>query len=156
MSTSGGRLTCRQWAVISTSMCTDRSRPRIKEVKTTLAVSSTRSHHVKTPGMYSNAGKVRRAVLIFYYRNKNNCSLIFFQGQRSKEVSTCIMASSTALPVSSNSVVTSRMWHGRCSRVCSNAGPRWRVWESSSPHSKIRGQPLDLDVALPVLQIRCI
>lgn len=61
------------------------------------------------------------------------------------------MASSAALPVSSNNVVTSRMWHGKCSRVCNNAGPRWRVWESSSPHSKIRGQSLDLDVAFPVL-----
>lgn len=81
MSTSDGRLTRRQWAVISTSMCTDRSRPRIKEVKTTLAVSSTRSHQVKTPGMYSNAGKLRRAVLIFCSPNKTtvfNISLNIF------------------------------------------------------------------------------
>lgn len=65
MATSDGRSVWRQWAVISTSICTDRSRPRIKEVKTTLTVSSTKSHQVKTLGTYSNAGRVRRAVLIF-------------------------------------------------------------------------------------------
>jgi len=51
-------------------MWTDRSRPRIKEVKTTFAVSFIRSHQVKMPGMYSSAGKVRRAVLIFCYHNR--------------------------------------------------------------------------------------
>jgi len=64
---------------------------------------------------------------------------------------TCIMASSVALPVSSNNVVTSKTWHGKCSKLCNNAGPKWRVWESSSPQSRIRGQLLDLDAALPVL-----
>lgn len=62
------------------------------------------------------------------------------------------MASSATFPVSSNRVVTSKTWHGRCSKVCSNAGPKWRVWESS-PHNKILGQPLDLDAALPVLRV---
>ncbi|CAD1473488.1 unnamed protein product, partial [Heterotrigona itama] len=48
--TSAGKSSSGQLAVIKINICTDRSKPCIKEIKTTRAASSTRSHHAKMSG----------------------------------------------------------------------------------------------------------